>query len=357
MVAADDVVTLLTKVLSLSTTLAETKVYIVTALAKLSVRFSPAHQNRIQIVISSCLNSHNIDLQQRASEFSQFGSWEESKRAALLKRIPPLPPKTSDTLSNGNSNSNFSPISTQVFTPPKIQENSLIGNLLGPIDQNTNTGNTGNALDPGLLKFLGVTPTPGAPVPNTPLSDNAANDILNLFGPTTHSPGLGVGPMPYGVPGGSTMLPGVSGLTGFSGVNFSTPPVGIPGFGLPPSDPQFPPIVAFTTPEFSCTFYFKKPNPQQPQYTIITAVFTCTHPSAVTDFNFQAAPPKHLKYILEFPTGKDMMSLGSSITQVIKAVNSAQGDKPLMMKVRVTYSCEGQKRDTEYVIKNFPANL
>jgi len=163
--------------------------------------------------------------------------------------------------------------------------------------------------------------------------------------------GMGVTGMGFPGMGSPTVTPTSLGLPGMmpSGVSTASPAIN--------SDPQFPPLVAFNTAELTCTFYFKKPNPQQPSTTLITAVFASTHPTPISDFNFQAAPPKHAKYTLDFPSGKDLPTAGSTITQLITSSNSAQGEKPLQMKIKVSYTVDGQKRDMEQVLKSFPPNL
>lgn len=231
-------------------------------------------------------------------------------------------------------------------------------------------------MSPSLLTLLGPAPGPTSTGPSTggalsglggltslnPGQEPSANAILGLFTPPT-----GVPTVPgMGMPGLTGMgMPGMTGM-GMPGVGLGLPGMGMPGMGMPgvgltgtpimpvtglptlaptpapapmpvadrmfnvdfvlTSVALYPPVVAFTTQELSCTFFFKKPNPQQPHITIITAVFTSTHPTPLTDLNFQAAPPKHLKYTLEFPSGKDLMGAGSTISQMITATNSAQGE-------------------------------
>jgi len=338
----------------------------VTALAKLSVRIGPNVQSRIQSILQSLQSSLNLDLQQRSCEYSQFWNWDEEKRVAVLKRIPPLAPKADSTVTTqvrGNvaAINSANSISNQ-FPTGGGGNTSLIGNLLGPLDPVQTSGFSG--VDPSLLTLLGPTGTGGGTAPLSMDGSASANVILNLFGPSNHlatpPSGLGLGGLgvtPLGLPSLVPTTPGPFGMPIPVGIPPLMPGGGVPTAPVIPSDSQYPSIIAFSNTELTCTFHFKKPNPQQLQYTLITSVFSSLHPTPITDLNFQAAPPKHIKYVLEHPSGKDMAGPGHTITQAIKAANSAQGEKPLMMKMRIIYNVDGQKRDIEHVCKNFPPNL
>jgi hypothetical protein len=318
----------------------------------------------------------SLDLQQRACEYSKFWEWDNSQRNQILARLPQLTPKE--------------PIDRQQNTlptpvlphPPSYTEDSLIGNLLDPVDNTTPSlipGPTGSAKD--LIGLLGQ-PAPIHNQPTVPVT-SATDDILKLFStvPTaTQVPPPGVffgmpGPVTYPIATTPNLWPTQPIIPG--GVPIATPPPAFGTlFGTPPSvvssevqptvinppasqqlnDPQFPPLVVYQSGELTVTFYFKKPNPQALQYTLINAVYGNNTMSPILDFVIQAAPPKHAKYLQEPMTTKTIPP-GGSASQVIKASNSSYGTAPLSIKLRITYTINSQLREIEHVCRDFPSGL
>jgi AP-1 complex subunit gamma-1 len=370
-----DVVALLIKILNTVTTSTKTKKHLLNALLKLSVRLGPSVEPQIRQIIGSYQTSMNLDLQQRACEYSKFWEWDVSQRNQILARLPQLTQKEPiDRQQN--------PLPTPIIPPGGsggIGEDSLIGHLLDPVDQAPSIpgGTAGDLI--GLLGPTTPVTTPNPAVPVTSATDN----ILKLFGtvpaatqipppglmftmptaPVTYP--LGMGNL-FPTPVTQVMPPVVPLVTPppSFGVLFGTPPPANPDpqpvVNPPPTsglnDPQFPPLVVYQSGELTVTFYFKKPNPQAQQFTLINAVYANNSMSPILDFVIQAAPPKHAKYLQEALSTKNIPP-GGTASQVIKASNNAFGSQLLSIKLRITYTINSQSREIEHVCRDFPSGL
>jgi len=67
----------------------------------------------------------------------------------------------------------------------------------------------------------------------------------------------------------------------------------------------------------------------------------------VTSLAFEAAVPKYLQLQLQ-PASGNVVATGQVATQLLVVRNSAGGEKPILMKVRLNYEVEGQGRLPEY---------
>eukprot|EP01125_Pyxidicula_operculata_P002214 TRINITY_DN12124_c0_g1_i1.p1 TRINITY_DN12124_c0_g1~~TRINITY_DN12124_c0_g1_i1.p1 ORF type:complete len:910 (-),score=257.07 TRINITY_DN12124_c0_g1_i1:67-2796(-) len=402
--APDDVIDLIEKILDNVTTNLVTRKYCLTALLKLSVRFNGSGLQKIQTIVTKYQQNINIELQQRASEYHEYINWDPNSRSKILAPLPPYTPKTT----SGAESTTVTPLST----PAAPSGTSSIIDLFGPMG-GSSTGVAPPSSSAALLAgLLGPTSAPTGPAPSaaqsilglygsTPAPATGGLDILGGLGatvsPVSPSTGfgalgvpLGVSPTPLvggtvgvfgglGQPLGSTIpglgpstpsaqptgIEGLLGLGGGVGVGAS---LGVVGGGLGVtvnaainpsqfSDSRYAPITAFENQDLSITLYFKKPNPAALQFTLITAlVKNNTIMNEINDFTFLAAPPKHAKYQLD-PLLTKSIPVGGSLTQTIKAANSEQGQKPLMMKIKISYTINGQLKEAESVCKNFPADL
>jgi len=255
---------------------------------------------------------------------------------------------------------------TQILSPPPstpvrtFTEDSLIGTIINP---NEPVPITPSDTEKDLIEILGgVTVTTQSPPTSVP---STTENILSLFPKETMaSPimfGTPTGPPGYPFPMGMGMAfpPSVTPMIptpmpvpmSYSPMEYVNPPN-----PTPLNDPAFPPLVVYQSAELTITFYFKKPNPAALQYTLINVVITNNSGSLVVDLSIQAAPPRHAKYLQENISTRNVPP-GGTATVVIKAVNSQQGQKPLSMKLRITYTINSQPREIEHVCKAFPADL
>jgi len=102
---------------------------------------------------------------------------------------------------------------------------------------------------------------------------------------------------------------------------------------------------------------FSKPQPDKPQFSLITIVFTNSTPFPFMDFNFQTAPPKYLRFVISPLSSTVLPPNGGNVSVMVKAANSAFGEKAMAMKMRITYVFNGVPVVIEEVVKNFPSGL
>eukprot|EP00744_Colponema_vietnamica_P001407 GILI01002325.1.p1 GENE.GILI01002325.1~~GILI01002325.1.p1 ORF type:complete len:169 (+),score=64.36 GILI01002325.1:76-507(+) len=132
------------------------------------------------------------------------------------------------------------------------------------------------------------------------------------------------------------------------------------GFGAPAAPAaasQFPPSVAFDSRGVKIVFEFSK-QPGQPDTTIVNAKFVNSTPATLSEFIFQAAVPKYLKLTMNPATSSVVPgNSNGQVTQKIIVQNSMQGEKPLLMKIKVDYNVNGQPVSEQGQVSNFPAGL
>lgn len=86
----------------------------------------------------------------------------------------------------------------------------------------------------------------------------------------------------------------------------------------------------------------------------------CRHagPSDVTDFTLQAAVPKFMQIRLEPASSSTLPAMGlSSATQRIVVSNTMHGQKALVMRLRISYTADGQPALEQAEVGNFPLGL
>jgi len=89
--------------------------------------------------------------------------------------------------------------------------------------------------------------------------------------------------------------------------------------------------------------------------TAITTSFSNKSNAEITDVNFQAAVLKHLKLTMNNISGtKIPPSTNNGLTQTMKVQNSMQGQKGIVLKLKVVYTVRGAKVDRDVVVKDFP---
>lgn len=89
---------------------------------------------------------------------------------------------------------------------------------------------------------------------------------------------------------------------------------------------------------------------------IIAEVLNKTE-EVINGFNLQAAVPKFMQIKLEPATDSTLPARNSgSITQLIHIINSMEGEKPLVVRLRLTYSVQGKQQVHIAEVKSFPSN-
>jgi AP-1 complex subunit gamma-1 len=123
------------------------------------------------------------------------------------------------------------------------------------------------------------------------------------------------------------------------------------------ASPSFPSITAYQKNNIAVTFAFTK-TPGQPHLTTITGTYVNHGGDSVADFSLQAAVPKFMQLKLDPPSGTTLPPFGSSTaTQSMHINNTMHGQKPLVMRLRIAYTLNGQPALDQTEVGNFPAGL
>lgn len=342
-ITESDVLDVLESILYSSHSTATTKDYALTAVMKLSTRFSST-QERIRNIINQFEVNMDAELQQRGVEFGALFKKHDSMRPALLERMPVFESKTTEPITNGE-------VPSQPETETVKQE-AIIESK--PAKQASDT----------LLDLLGGGPAPEptpAPVQPPAPAASSGGELLDLLG------GLDLGSTNAGPPPMNMMapLPAVPNLLDGGGpLNLS--PAGQPALlqmnheSLAPQNQDFstgfPSITAFESNGLKIDFAFEKVpgNPSNVVSIMVTATNSLTFP--MTDFVFQAAVPKTFQLQLQSPSGNVIPPNNSgAINQGLKVANPQQ--QPLRMRLKVTYKINGAAVNEQGEVNSFPPGL
>ncbi|XP_066332823.1 AP-1 complex subunit gamma-2-like isoform X3 [Miscanthus floridulus] len=352
------------------------------ALLKLSSRF-PSTSERVKQIVAQNKENVVLELQQRSIEFTSIIQRHQSIRSSLLERMPVLdeasylvkratatqttisadklaPTVTPGSLKLPNGvakptsapladlldlSSDGAPASTVASTTtPNDFLQDLLG--IGGVSSST-TGVTSTASTDILMDLLSIGSSPSQN--GTPVTDfrhpgqaeskpvPAVPEAIDLFGSLSPAE---TKPTPV-VPQDMDLLDGLSSNTSVSGLENTT----------------HPSITAFQSATLKITFDFKR-KPGNPRVTTIHATFTNLTSSTFTDFIFQAAVPKFIQLRLDPASGNTVPANGNgSVTQGLNVTNNQQGQKPLAMRIRMSYKVNGEDRLEQGQVSNFPSGL
>jgi len=105
-------------------------------------------------------------------------------------------------------------------------------------------------------------------------------------------------------------------------------------------------------------FDFRKPHGAASGDTDILATFTNTSPVPFTNFQFQVAVPKYLRSTIDPASASTIPALnGGVITQLVHIQNSAQGQKPIMLKLKLLYNAGGTPVVEQVSVNGIPPTL
>jgi len=354
-VTDQNVVDLCERVLKHPSSTTTTKEYTLTALIKLTERFAASQKfnslGAIQKLLDQYRTNMALELQQRACEYSSLiRNIPNDKRSALLERIPvlddPTPsnahpnPTASPTQLHENNDSNqqtgskpsdINLLETIFSTTPQQKQNipSSISTVLGGANTASN-----------ILELFSNTPSPTTTI-------NNSGGIFELFGsPTTTATPTPTFSTPILTPMSPTLNANKPTATPTSPTLESTPTTESPSFGR---------ITAVDKGGLLVILELLKQQ-SNPNVGIINLKATNATNVPFTEFIFQAAVPKYLKVQLGSPSGS-VMNPGESITQQIKVINSLQGQKPVLMRIKVEYNVNGQLVSEQKELANFPLNF
>ena len=179
------------------------------------------------------------------------------------------------------------------------------------------------------LDIFGAAPPAAAPVASNPLDIFGAPPPMQQTAPTTVQPIT----QPMMAAAATAPLSPAAGAA----------PVIVPGF-----------TVNGLTVEFECT----KPEIWQKQNSLLIAKCKNAAPDALYGFNLQCAVPKFVTMDMEPPSSTTIpVSAGNNsklVTQKIRVTNSMVGQKNLMLKLKVSFTLQGNKVEHMATCSGFP---
>jgi len=328
------VVSLLSAVLRSPVAELNTKEYVLNALMKLTTRYGndAAAMAAIQQMLAATSASMSLEMQQRSVEYSSLLKMD-GVRKGVLERMPAFekkkrgPPEGMDSRGMMGDDMDERPSSSPAVhmqalpsaAPAAAPENDLLSDLMGL----------------GLGEAPAPAPSPMGGAPPPPAAAGGMDSMLmDMLGGGAPAPAPAGAP-PGGMGGGLMDVMG-GGMMGGAAPN--------PAFQAYSKDGL--------TIQFTCA---KDANPS---VTIVDAAFSNAQGSPMTGFSFQVAVPKFMKLQMS-PASSDTLPPMSSgaVTQQFKLANSLHGQKPLLVKLKIDFTFNGQPMSEMAQVENFPAGF
>eukprot|EP00118_Oscarella_pearsei_P028844 m.3080 g.3080 ORF g.3080 m.3080 type:complete len:820 (+) comp9040_c0_seq2:94-2553(+) len=296
-----------------------TQNFALTAVMKLSVRFSATNE-RIESLIERYGESMDVELQQRSVEYSKLFTAFSHMRPGLLERMP-LPEIKSVISGDQMDEREDAAVTTEtpaVVPVPEIQ----------PVAARQ---------EPSLLDLLGDSGPAFTPQP----------------APSALGAGSGGGGDLLDILGGIDMSNQTSSAGLLQGGGLSD----LLGGGAPQPEPAgFHPLVAFEKNGLKIVFVFEKSTSHPGHVVNVNAEASNALPIPMADFVFQVAVPKSFQLNIQPPSSNVIPPSGSgSVTQIIQVANLQ--NQPLKMRLRITYSMNGAPVTEQGEVNDFPAAL
>ncbi|XP_075911119.1 AP-1 complex subunit gamma-1 isoform X3 [Petromyzon marinus] len=330
-VSEDEVLDVLEGVLQSNVSTSITRGYALTATMKLSTRFSST--NRIRKVVSIYGSSIDMELQQRAVEYTTLFHKFDYMRPALLERMPVMERATANgpTDANGETNGDA-----------EHGERKKADPAASGVPPASSSSSSSEVTD--LLDLLGGSTTPGPPLPNSslpskqPLPSVAAagggggggGDLLNLLGLDIS------GPPPVSTlqgPPPAFLLDSLGPVA--SETPFNNALHGGGGVGV-----AIPTMVAFEKGGLRVEFAFERGAPAGGGLTTISLRATNSSDADMGDFVFQAAVPKTFQLQLLSPSSSSVPAHGAgTVTQLMRVLNPNKHQ--LRMRIKLSYTHRG----------------
>lgn len=138
-----------------------------------------------------------------------------------------------------------------------------------------------------------------------------------------------------------------------SGMDVMTAMMGGPAMSVS-SPGVFAPFQAYSKGGLTAMFSVSK-DPGNPSITTIEATFTNANPVSIDNLNFQVAVPKFMKLQMSPASGTQVPAMnGGSVKQVFKVANSMHGQKPILLRIKIDFSMNGQAYSEQGQVDNFP---
>jgi len=306
-VKESEIVDLFTMILNSSYASQVSTEYIITALMKLTTRFTDQAQiERVRQLLQYHQTSLDVEVQQRAVEYSNLFSFDQIRRGVLEKMPPPQIKEESRVLGPAVTKKAKAGIRKSKIIKPSEQD--LLDIMDGPASQTTAGPPSTNNSDL-LADILGGGPSSPPPTSQSPTPQgNNMSSIMDLFGSQ---------------PSGATSSPAPqsSNLDIMGGM--STPP---------PQQQQTPATVpCYNANGLSVTFQLQRNAEGTIQ---ATARFQNSSSDTLSNVGLQAAVPKSQKLQLQSISSSELAP-ASEASQVMR-VSGCKG--PLRLRLRIGYN-------------------
>ncbi|CEG47952.1 clathrin-adaptor gamma chain [Plasmopara halstedii] len=331
-----------------------TRAYSLNAMLKLTTRFSSQSEiAKLNTMIASFSTSMVLELQQRATEYSTIGKpqWA-SLRNDVLANMPAI--DASKVRSRNNDLSSSTMESADLLGDEVIEKSSSGGAAASskPVHAAQSSASA-SLLDLDDIFGSGASTSSTNASLSTSASAPAAPPAVDLLA-DLFSTGPAA-PTPAPVPGASSL-----GLSSGSAISGANDLLGLMNFGAPVSAPApaNPTLRAYEKNGLIVDLEIAKPNLDDKSVTYITATTRNLSASPIEKFVLLAAFPKYIKLKMEPPSGDALpANNGGTVTQVIKIQNSLQGEKPVLMRIKLDFQVNGNKVEDMVTVNNFPANI
>jgi AP-1 complex subunit gamma-1 len=289
-----------------------TKAFVLTSLLKLSDRW-PAYTEQIKAIVSQYRSCIDVEIQQRSYEYANLLKWPDVSKIVLAK----MPAFTvQHYLMQENEESNGKDQAPSESAEHKSQQVEI------PSAKNILPVSTEEEANPllDLITTKHVKPT------NTPEPD--ANYLDTLLSQAT--------------------------VKEASLVDFAAADIANVSHTFSQT------LHIYDKNGLQIDFELSKPEPNALNTTEIKVSFTNQLSHALSNFNFLAAVPKYINMDI-FKASSDVIPPKSAgkVTQRIALKNTMHGEKPLVMKYKVSYTCQGTNENIveQGAVNNFPKNF
>ena len=332
-----DIIAILDKCARLHNSDAAIKAVILNSLMKLSSRLSPSSRSAILEVIQPYQHSMYLELQQRSVEYSLLMNpkWDHL-RSELLGSMPILDEAAMQKRKGAYDEAKGSVESGQSMM------NTSVSSLPIPVSSSNSSGGVSlldldDIFGGGSAKPPAPALTPSNLMGGAPVAQSAPTDLLSdIFSMTLITPTPVSAPTSAPVPTSAISSMGL-------GIDIMSP------------KPTNPIIKAYDKAGFQVSMELSKPNNSDPSITRITCRFYNLTSTPMDSLIFQAAVPKYLKLEMMAPSSTTIPP-GSSgaVTQEIRLTNSMQGEKSIMLKLKIGYNHGGHTVEEQTQVSNFP---
>ncbi|KAG3185624.1 AP-1 complex subunit gamma-2 [Phytophthora cactorum] len=329
-----------------------TRAYSLNAMVKLTTRFSsPSEIEKLNSMISSFNTSMVLELQQRATEYTTLGQpqWS-SLRNDVLANMPAI--DASKVRSRNDNLASLAVGSADLLGDEDTGANAGAAAAAKPV-QATKSSASASLLDLDDIFGGGASTSSAGTSMSASSSAPAAPPAVDLLADIFSSGQAAPAPAPpaaasFGSSNGGSAAPGASDLLGL--MDFGAPASASPAAN--------PPVRAYEKNGLTVDLEITKPNPDDKSVTYITATTRNSTAMPIEKFVFLAAFPKYIKLKMEPPTGDSVPANNSGgVTQVVKIQNSMQGEKPVLMRIKLDFFVNGSKVEEMVTVNNFPSNI